>query len=282
MYEDLMDRALDPENIERALAAVIRNQGAPGIDGMTTKELEKHFRQHQASMTSKLRAGLYVPSPVRRKEIPKPNGGVRKLGIPTVMDRFVQQLLLQVMTPIYEPQFHETSYGFRPGRSAHDAVRTARQYAAEGRDWVVDIDIAQFFDHVNHDLLMGRIGKTIRDKRVLKLIGKLLRAGALIEGVAVRDEEGTPQGGPLSPLLANIYLDDLDRELVSRGHKFARYADDCNIYVHSEAAARRVYAATTAWLKEYLRLEVNPAKSGVGRCWERKFLGFSDYAGEAD
>ena len=186
------------------------------------------------------------------------------------------------MTPNYEPQFHETSYGFRPGRSAHDAVRTARQYAAEGRDWVVDIDIAQFFDHVNHDLLMGRIGKTIRDKRVLKLIGKLLRAGALIEGVVVRDEEGTPQGGPLSPLLANIYLDDLDRELVSRGHQFARYADDCNIYVHREAAARRGYAATTAWLKEYLRWEVNPAKSGVGRCWERKFLGFSDYAGEAD
>jgi RNA-directed DNA polymerase len=282
MYEELMDQALDPDNVERALQAVIRNQGAPGIDGMTVGQLESQVRQHWAKIQSKLRTGKWVPSPVRRREIPKPNGGVRTLGIPTVMDRFIQQLLLQVMTPIYEPQFQEASYGFRPGRNAHDAVRAARQHAAGGKDWVVDLDITQFFDHVNHDILMGRVGRTIRDKRVLRLIGQYLRAGALVEGVVVMGEAGTPQGGPLSPLLANIYLDALDQELSQRGHAFVRYADDCNIYVSSEAAAQRVYATISAWLSQHLRLQVNAAKSGVGRCWERKFLGFPHHAGETD
>ena len=196
------------------------------------------------------------------------------LGIPTVQDRFVQQLLVQVLTPIYEPTFSDNSYGFRPGRSAHDAMRAAQRHAQAGRTWVVDIDISKFFDHVNHDILMGRIGKTIRDKRVLRLIGAYLRRGAMIEGVVVRSEEGTPQGGPLSPLLANIYLDAMDKELERRGHTFCRYADDCNIYMGSAAAAERVRVAMTEWLHSKLRLRVNEAKSGCGRVWERKFLGF--------
>ena len=196
------------------------------------------------------------------------------LGIPTVVDRFIQQMLLHVLILIYEPMFSESSYGFRPGRSAQDAVKEAQRYAQEGRRYVVDIDIAKFFDRVNHDILMTRIGKTIRDKRVLRLIGRYLRAGALINGVRVRSEEGTPQGGPLSPLLANIYLDTLDKELENRGHKFCRYADDSNIYVRSEQAAQRVLAKVTQWLKDELRLRVNEEKTGVGKVWERKFLGF--------
>ena len=274
MYEDLMDKAVRAENCERALKAVIRNQGAAGIDRMSVAELEEHLQRHWPKIRAKLLAGTYVPSPVRRVEIPKPDGGKRVLGIPTVQDRFIQQLLLQVMTPIYEPGFSERSYGFRPGRSAQDAVRAAQRYIREGKDWVVDIDIAKFFDHVNHDILLGRIGKTIRDKRVLGLIGRYLRRGALIEGVVVRSEEGTPQGGPLSPLLANIYLDPLDRELERRGHSFSRYADDCNIYVGSGAAAERVLAAIRHWIETRLRLQVNATKSGTGRPWERKFLGF--------
>ena len=253
---------------------MIRNKGAAGIDRMSVEELEGHLQRHWPKIRAKLLAGTYVPSPVRRVEIPKPNGGKRELGIPTVQDRFIQQLLLQVMTPIYEPGFSEQSYGFRPGRSARDAVRAAQGYYREGKDWVVDLDIAKFFDHVNHDILIGRIGKTIRDKRVLGLIGRYLRRGALIEGVVIRSEEGTPQGGPLSPLLANIYLDPLDKELERRGHSFCRYADDCNIYVGSGAAAERVLAAIRHWIETRLRLQVNASKSGTGRPWERKFLGF--------
>ena len=241
---------------------------------MSVEELEGHLQRHWEKIRAKLLAGTYVPSPVRRVEIPKPNGGKRELGIPTVQDRFIQQLLLQVMTPIYEPGFSEQSYGFRPGRSARDAVRAAQGYYREGKDWVVDLDIAKFFDHVNHDILIGRIGKTIRDKRVLGLIGRYLRRGVLIEGVVIRSEEGTPQGGPLSPLLANIYLDPLDKELERRGHSFCRYADDCNIYVGSGAAAERVLAAIRHWIETRLRLQVNASKSGTGRPWERKFLGF--------
>ncbi len=222
-----MEEAVSPENYGKALRAVIANAGAPGIDGMRAEELNGHLLQHWPKIHAKLMAGTYVPSPGKRVEIPKPNGGKRRLGIPTVLDRFIQQMLLQAMTPIWEPRFSEHSYGFRPGRSAADAVRAAQEYARAGKDWVVDLDITKFFDHVQWDILLGKIAQVIRDKRVLKRIGKYLRAGAMLKGVVVKSVEGTPQGGPLSPLLANIYLDALDRELERRGHAFSRYADDC-------------------------------------------------------
>ena len=274
MHEDLMEQVVTRENATAAWLAVKRNGGAPGIDRMTPGQLRDHLRAHWETIRAKLLAGTYVPSPVRRVEIPKPNGGVRLLGIPTVLDRWIQQMLLQVLQAIFDPTFSAHSFGFRPGKSAHDAVRAAQSYAQAGKDWVVDMDITKFFDRVNHDILMHRIGQTIRDKRVLKLIGKYLRAGVMIEGVVQSSEEGTPQGGPLSPLLANIYLDALDRELEQRGLAFSRYADDCNIYVSSERAAQRVLAGITEWIKKHLRLEVNATKSGTGRPWERKFLGF--------
>jgi group II intron reverse transcriptase/maturase len=242
---------------------------------MTTAQLRDHVRKHWETIRAKLLGGTYVPSPVRRVEIPKPNGGTRRLGIPTVLDRWIQQMLLQALQPIFDPTFSPHSYGFRPGRSAHDAVRAAQTYAQSGKNWVVDMDITKFFDHVNHDLLMTRIGRTIRDKRVLKLIGRYLRAGVMSEGVVQASEEGTPQGGPLSPLLANLYLDALDQELTRRGLAFCRYADDCNIYVRSPRAAERVLESITTWIQKHLRLEVNATKSGVGRPWERKFLGFT-------
>jgi group II intron reverse transcriptase/maturase len=274
MYEHLMEQVVAEENCRRALEAVKRNRGAAGIDRMPTSELEAHLQAHWEKIRAKLLAGTYVPSPVRQVEIPKPSGGTRKLGIPTVLDRFLQQLLLNVLTPIFEPLFSEHSYGFRPGRSAHDAVRAAQGYVREGKNWVVDIDIAKFFDHVNHDILMGRIGKVVRDKRILGLIGKYLRCGALLDGLVEASVEGTPQGGPLSPLLANIYLDPLDKELEKRGHKFCRYADDCNIYVGSETAAERGLASIQDWIEKQLRLKVNRDKSGKGKAEERKFLGF--------
>ena len=227
MYESLMEEVVRDENLARALQAVKRNQGAPGIDHMQTTELESHLQAHWPKIRAKLLAGTWVPSPVRRVEIPKPSGGTRMLGIPTVVDRVIQQMLLQVLTAIFDPMFSEHSYGFRPGRSAQDAVRAAQQYAQGGKDWVVDMDITKFFDHVNHDLLMGRIAQVIRDKRVLHLMGKYLRRGAMADGLVEASVEGTPQGGPLSPLLANIYLDALDRELDRRGHCYCRYADDC-------------------------------------------------------
>jgi group II intron reverse transcriptase/maturase len=227
MYEELMEVAVADENYQAALAAVQRNRGAAGIDRMTTEQLEPHLQANWWILKDKLLKGSYVPSPVRRVEIPKPSGGTRMLGIPTVQDRFIQQLLLQALTPIFDPAFSEHSYGFRPGRSAQDAVRAAQQYAQGGRDWVVDLDITKFFDHVNHDILMGRVAQVIRDKRVLGLAGKYLRRGAMVDGLVEASEEGTPQGGPLSPLLANIYLDALDQELERRGHRFCRYADDC-------------------------------------------------------
>jgi len=273
-HENLMEAVVSLENATRAWEAVKRNGGAPGIDGMKTEELRDHIRTHWEAIRAKLLTGSYVPSPVRRKEIEKPEGGVRLLGIPTVQDRWIQQMLLQVLQPIFDPTFSEHSYGFRPGRSAHDAVRAAQTYARGGKDWVVDMDITKFFDRVNHDILMTRIGQTIRDKRVLRLIGRYLRAGVMIEGVIQASEEGTPQGGPISPLLANIYLDALDRELERRGLAFSRYADDCNVYVGSQRAAERVLASLKTWIEKHLRLEVNATKSGVGRPWERKFLGF--------
>jgi RNA-directed DNA polymerase len=274
MYETLMEEVVHPENYGRALRAVMANKGAPGIDGMKTEELDRHLQQHWPKIQAKLMAGTYKPSPVRRVEIPKPNGGVRQLGIPTVVDRFIQQLLLQALTPVFEPRFSEHSYGFRPGRSTADAVRAAQGYARSGKDWVVDLDITKFFDRVNWDILMGKVAQVIRDKRVLRLIGRYLRAGAMQDGLVVKSVEGTPQGGPLSPLLANIYLDALDRELERRGHSFSRYADDCNIYVGSQAAAERVMVSVRGWIEKHLRLQVNADKSGVGRTWERKFLGF--------
>jgi group II intron reverse transcriptase/maturase len=274
MYETMMDQAVADENYALALAAVKRNKGAAGIDRMTTGQLEMHLKANWGILKDKLLKGTYVPSPVRPVEIPKPSGGTRMLGIPTVQDRFIQQLLLQVMTPVFDPQFSEHSYGFRPGRNAQDAVRAAQKYAQEGKDWVVDIDITKFFDHVNHDMLMGRIAEVIRDKRVLHLIGKYLRRGAMADGMVKASVEGTPQGGPLSPLLANIYLDGLDQELERRGHRFCRYADDCNIYVGSQAAAERTLASIQGWIEKHLRLKVNAAKSGTGRVWKRKFLGF--------
>jgi len=274
MYENLMEEIVSPANYGKALKAVVANDGSPGIDGMTAEELGKHLEKHWPKIKAKLMAGTYAPSPVKRKEIPKPTGGTRMLGIPTVLDRFIQQLLLQGMTPIWEPMFSQHSYGFRPGRSAHDAVRAAQGYTEQAEDWVVDLDISKFFDHVNWDILMGKIGQVIRDKRVLKLIGKYLRAGIMVEGVVAKTEEGTPQGGPLSPMLANIYLDALDKELERRGHRFSRYADDCNIYVGSQTAGERVMESIRGWIEKHLRLQVNGTKSGVGRPWERKFLGF--------
>ena len=274
MYDELMEAVVNDDNAAKALAAVIRNAGAPGIDGMTTERLREHGKRHWESIRDRLLAGKYTPSPVKRVEIPKPNGGTRQLGIPTVMDRWVQQMLLQVLQAIYDPRFHPSSYGFRPGRSAHQAVAAAQAYIRAGKNWVVDMDITKFFDRVNHDILMRRIGELIRDKRVLRLIGRYLRAGVMVNGVVMDSEEGTPQGGPLSPLLANIYLDALDQELERRGLAFSRYADDCNVYVSSEAAAERVLGSITEWIHRKLRLEVNATKSGVGRPWERKFLGF--------
>lgn len=274
MHEELMERVVTQDNATAAWLAVKRNGGAPGIDGMTSEQLRDHVRKHWENIRAKLLTGTYVPSPVRRVEIAKPNGGMRPLGIPTVQDRWIQQMLLQVLQPIFDPTFSAQSFGFRPGKSAHDAVRAAQSYVQGGKDWVVDMDITKFFDHVNHDILMNRIGQTIRDKRVLRLIGRYLRAGVMIEGVVQGSDEGTPQGGPLSPLLANIYLDALDRELEKRGLAFSRYADGCNIYVSSQRAAERVLAGITDWINKHLRLEVNATKSGVGRPWERKFLGF--------
>ena len=275
MHEAMMEAVVSRDNATVAWRAVARNGGAPGIDRMTTTQLREHIRQHWESIGTKLLSGTCVPTPVRRVQIPKPNGGVRLLGIPTVQDRWIQQMLLQVLQPIFDPTFSPHSYGFRPGRSAQEAMRAAQSYVQAGKDWVVDMDITQFFDHVNHDILMHRLGQTIRDKRVLGLIGRYLRAGIMIEGVVQVSEEGTPQGGPLSPLLANIYLDALDRELVRRGLAFCRYADDCNIYVSSQRAAERALESIGAWIGKHLRLEINANKSGTGRPWERKYLGFT-------
>ncbi|MEJ9307244.1 group II intron reverse transcriptase/maturase [Priestia megaterium] len=252
-----------------------KNKGSHGTDGMSVKDLRRHLVEHWDAIRHALEEGTYEPCPVRRVEIPKPNGGVRFLGIPTVTDRFIQQAIAQVLTPIFDPSFLEHSYGFRPGRRGHDAVKKAKQYIQEGYTWVVDIDLEKFFDRVNHDKLMGILAKRIPDKILLKLIRKYLQAGVMINGVVMETQEGTPQGGPLSPLLSNILLDELDKELEKRGHKFVRYADDCNIYVRTKKAGERVMKSITAFIEKKLRLKVNETKSAVDRPWRRKFLGFS-------
>jgi len=275
LNERLMEEILSRENLRSAYRAVIRNNGAPGVDGQTVEAVGPHLKVHWPGIEAKLYAGEYQPALVKGVRIPKPNGGERLLGIPTVQDRIIQQAVQQRLSLIFEPQFSEHSYGFRPGRSAHDAVRAAQAYVREGKSWVVDIDISAFFDHVNHDILMERLARRVRDKRVLKLIGRYLRAGMRVDGQVVKRQSGTPQGGPLSPLLANIYLDALDKELESRELSFCRYADDVNIYVSSERSAERVLESISAWINKHLKLKVNPDKSGSGRPGNRKFLGFS-------
>jgi group II intron reverse transcriptase/maturase len=249
---------------------------------MRTEDLRPYLREHWARIRTEILAGTYQPMPVRRVEIPKPDGGIRLLGIPTCLDRLIQQALSQVLTPIFEPGFSESSFGFRPGRSAKQAINQARAYIQEGYTWVVDMDLAQFFDRVNHDVLMARVARKVQDKRVLRLIRLYLESGVMIGGVKVRTEEGTPQGGPLSPLLANILLDDLDKELEKRGHRFARYADDCNIYVRSKRAGERVMQSVKDFVENRLKLKVNEAKSAVDRPWKRKFLGFSFYKNKGE
>jgi len=271
----LMESICDPENLNTAMAKVIANGGAPGVDGMRVKELEKYFERHRDRIVGELLAGTYRPQPVQRVEIPKPDGGIRKLGIPTAVDRVIQQAILLVLSPQWDETFSEHSFGFRPGRSAHDAVAQAQTYLEEGYTWVVDMDLEKFFDRVNHDVLMSRVARRVEDKRLLKLIRAFLNSGVMIDGLTSATPEGTPQGGPLSPLLSNLLLDDLDRELASRGLRFARYADDCNIYVKSQRAGERVLQSVTRWLANKLRLQVNQSKSAVDRPWKRKFLGFT-------
>jgi RNA-directed DNA polymerase len=272
----LMEEVLRRENLVAAHARVLGNRGAPGVDGMTVYGLLPYCREHWARIREELLGDRYQPQPVRRVEIPKPDGqGTRGLGIPTVLDRLIQQALLQVLQPRIDPTFSAESFGFRPGRSAHGAVLRARAHMAAGYRWVVDLDLEKFFDRVNHDVLMARVARRVKDKRILRLIRRYLQAGVLEGGLVSPRAEGTPQGGPLSPLLSNLLLDDLDRELARRGHRFVRYADDCNIYTRSKAAGERVMASLERFLWSRLRLRINRAKSAVARPWARKFLGYS-------
>ena len=271
----LIDEVLRRENMQLAHARVVSNGGAPGVDGMIVEALGEYCREHWPRIRQELLGGTYEPQPVRRVDIPKSGGGVRTLGIPTVLDRMIQQALHQVLIPIFDPTFSDASFGFRPGRGTHDAVVRAREHIAAGHRWVVDLDLAKFFDTVNHDVLMRLVAKRVKDKPVLRLIGRYLRAGMLEGGVASPRTEGTPQGGPLSPLLSNILLDELDKELERRGHRFVRYADDCNVYVRSEKAGLRVMATLERFLTKRLRLRINTDKSAVARPWDRTFLGYS-------
>jgi RNA-directed DNA polymerase len=272
----IMEAVVERENMRAAYSQVLRNHGAAGVDTMPVEALQAYLQTNWSTIKEHLLEGTYTPQPVRRVEIPKPDGrGVRILGIPTVVDRLIQQAMHQVLVPIFDPGFSASSYGFRPGRSARDAVEAARGYVAAGRRWVVDIDLEKFFDRVNHDILMSRVARRITDTRALLLIRRYLQAGMMEGGIVGQRTEGTPQGGPLSPLLSNILLDDLDKELERRGHRFCRYADDCNIYVQTEASGRRVMESVTRFLEEKLRLRVNAGKSAVARPWTRKFLGYS-------
>lgn len=273
--EQLMEEVCGRQNCRQALARVKRNKGSAGVDGMTVEQLPAYLKQHWPAIREQLRRGTYKPQPVKRVEIPKPDGGVRKLGIPTVLDRFIQQAVMQVLQGRWDRTFSKYSYGFRPGRSAHQAVAKAQQYIAAGYRWVVDLDLEKFFDQVNHDKLMGKIAKRINDQQLLKLIRAFLRAGVMEGGLVSPVDEGTPQGGPLSPLLSNIVLDELDRELERRGHRFVRYADDSNIYVRSRRAGERVMRSIKQFITKQLKLKVNEQKSAVARPGARKFLGFS-------
>jgi RNA-directed DNA polymerase len=273
--KDLMEAVVERSNMIKALVQVERNKGAPGVDGLRVEDLRSYFAKHWGKLKQWLLAGQYQPQPVRRVEIPKPDGGVRLLGIPTSVDRVIQQAIGQVLGRIFEPNFSESSFGFRPKRSTHQAVAKAQVYAREGRRYVVDLDLEKFFDRVNHDILMERLSRRIKDKRVLKTIRSYLEVGVMIGGLEEPRREGTPQGGPLSPLLSNVLLDELDKELERRGHKFCRYADDCNIYVKSRKAGERVMASITKWLKLRLKLTVNEAKSAVDHVSRRKFLSYS-------
>lgn len=271
-----MEAVVERENMRKAYARVMANHGAAGVDNMPVEELKRHLHVQWAATKESLLHGTYKPQSVRKVEIPKPEGkGKRTLGIPTVMDRLIQQAIHQVLAPIFDPDFSESSYGFRPGRSAHDAVLAAQRHVASGRSWVVDIDLEKFFDRVNHDILMSRIARRVKDKRVLRVIRRYLQAGMMSDGIVEARREGTPQGGPLSPLLSNILLDDLDKELERRGHFFCRYADDCNIYVRTEASGNRVMTSITRFLEETLRLRVNREKSAVSRPSKRTYLGYS-------
>jgi group II intron reverse transcriptase/maturase len=270
-----MERVVDLGNMRSAYLRVVGNRGAPGVDDVPVTELRDWLKEHWPSVRAALLAGRYMPRPVRAVDIPKPSGGKRTLGVPTVVDRLVQQALHQVLQPLFEPEFSDGSFGFRPGRSAHQAVEQAQSYVREGKRWVVDMDLETFFDRVNHDVLMSRVARQVSDKRVLKLIRRFLEAGLMREGLVQPRREGTPQGGPLSPLLSNILLTDLDRELERRGLAFVRYADDCNIYVGSQAAGERVMRGIRTFLEGVLRLRVNEQKSTVARPWKRKFLGYT-------
>ena len=272
--DHLMEEVVERDNVEQALKRVMQNKGSPGVDGMTVEELLKWMPEGWEAVRAKLLDGTYRPTAVREQEIPKSNGGVRKLGIPTVLDRLIQQCVLQVLQPRFDPTFSQHSYGFRPGRSAHQALTAAKRYIEEGRTWVVDVDLEKFFDRVNHDVLMGRLAKRVGDKRMLRLIRGYLNAGVMVDGVVMARDSGTPQGGPLSPLLANVLLDEVDKELEKRGHAFARYADDCNVYVHTQRAGERVLEGLKKQF-EKLRLRINESKSGVAPVTERKFLGHS-------
>src|ERR1700691_4670999 len=274
-HEQLMEEVCERNNCWQAYKRVKANKGSPGIDGMKVGELLGYLKQHWPSIREQLLRGTYQPQPVRRVEIPKPDGGVRKLGIPTVLDRLIQQAVMQVLQRSWDHTFSESSYGFRPGRSAHQAVARAQQHVAAGYRWVVDLDLEKFFDRVNHDKLMSQVAKRVKDRRLLRLIRSWLTAGVLETGLVELTEEGTPQGGPISPLLSNLVLDQLDRELERRGHRFVRYADDCNIYVRSQRAGQRLMRGLTRLLEGKLKLKVNREKSAVARPWERKFLGFS-------
>ena len=273
--EQLMEKVVERDNLLTALRNVKRNGGAPGVDGKTVKELSEYLKRQWPKIRRQLVSGTYVPLPVRRVEIPKPGGGIRQLGIPSVLDRFIQQALMQVLQREWDATFSKSSYGFRPKRSAHQAIQQSQRYLKEGYGWVVDMDLEKFFDRVNHDKLMSEVRKRVSDRRVNTLILRFLRSGVENEGELLITEMGTPQGGPLSPLLANLLLDTLDRELERRGHRFVRYADDCNIYVRSKRAGSRVLKSIGQFLNRHLKLTVNEAKSAVGRPWERQFLGFT-------
>lgn len=274
LTQDLMERVCERSNLNQAYKRVKANKGAPGADGMTVHELGDWLKTHKDELIAELLEGEYQPSPVQGVKIPKPGGGERQLGIPTVIDRFVQQAIAQVLTPLIDRTFSDSSFGFRPGRGAHDAVEQASAFVEEGYSVVVDVDLEKFFDQVNHDVLMTRLGRHIGDKRLMRIVGRFLRAGMMTNGVCVAREEGTPQGGPLSPLLANVLLDDLDKELEQRGHRFCRYADDCNIYVGSIKAGERILTSIERFLETKLRLKVNREKSAVDWSWERKVLGY--------